>query len=119
METEVWADVPGCEGFYQVSNFGRVMRCKQLLPSLVLEGRRVHIRELKPVSRYAGRLSVALSLPGLKPKWHQLHRLVLLAFVGPCPEGMECRHLDGNHLNNRLGNLEWNTHLVNMQDKIR
>ena len=38
-----------------------------------------------------------------------LHRLVLLAFVGPCPEGMECSHEDGNPSNNRLSNLKWDT----------
>lgn len=117
--TEVWADVPGYEGFYRVSNTGRVARCKQLLPILVLEGKRVHIRELKPVARYAGRLSVALCLPGCKPKWHQIHRMVLQAFVGDCPEGMECRHLDGNHLNNHLNNLQWGTRTENMRDKRR
>jgi hypothetical protein len=114
---EVWADVPGYEGFYRVSNTGRVARCKQLLPCLVLEGKRVHIRELKPIARYAGRLSVALCLPGEKPKWHQIHRLVLMAFVGPCPEGMECRHLDGDHLHNHLDNLKWGTRTENMRDK--
>jgi hypothetical protein len=114
---EVWADVPGYEGFYRVSNTGKVARCKQLLPRLVLEGKRVHIRELKPIARYAGRLSVALCLPGEKPKWQQIHRLVLLAFVGPCPEGMECRHLDGDHLHNHLNNLKWGTRTENMSDK--
>jgi hypothetical protein len=38
-----------------------------------------------------------------------VHRLVLEAFVGPCPEGMECRHLDGDPANNRRENLCWGT----------
>jgi hypothetical protein len=38
-----------------------------------------------------------------------VHRLLLLAFVGPCPEGMECRHLDGDKRNCRLPNLCWGT----------
>jgi len=46
-------------------------------------------------------------------------RLVLLAFVGPCPEGMECRHLDGNPANNRIGNLVWGTKKENIADKKR
>jgi hypothetical protein len=49
----------------------------------------------------------------------KVHRLVLEAFVGPCPEGMCCRHLDGNPLNNRLGNLRWGTGRENWEDKIR
>lgn len=48
-----------------------------------------------------------------------VHILVLEAFVGPCPPGMECRHLDGNPANNRLDNLCWGTKLENAQDRIR
>lgn len=46
-----------------------------------------------------------------------IHRLLLETFVGPCPEGMECRHLDSNKLNNDLDNLCWGTHYKNMQDR--
>lgn len=47
-----------------------------------------------------------------------IHRLVLEAFVGPCPPGMECRHLDGNRTNNSLGNLAWGTRKENMADQV-
>jgi len=47
-----------------------------------------------------------------------IHRLVLQAFVGPCPEGMECRHLDGNPRNNKLTNLKWGTRQENESDKV-
>lgn len=47
-----------------------------------------------------------------------VHRLVLEAFVGPCPEGMECRHLDGNPGNNRLDNLAWGTRKENYEDSV-
>lgn len=47
-----------------------------------------------------------------------VHRLVLEAFVGPCPEGMQCRHLDGNPRNNNLENLCWGTPTENQADKI-
>ncbi len=46
-----------------------------------------------------------------------VHQLVLEAFVGPCPSGLECRHLDGNPDNNQLENLRWGTRLENMADK--
>jgi hypothetical protein len=49
-------------------------------------------------------------------KTFRVHRLVLLAFVGPCPEGMECRHLNGVHTDNRLENLCWGTPEENRQD---
>lgn len=48
-----------------------------------------------------------------------LHRLVLLAFVGPCPQGMECRHLDDDPTNNNLENLCWGTRKEQAQDRKR
>jgi hypothetical protein len=49
----------------------------------------------------------------------KVHRLVLEAFVGPCPPGMECCHNDGNPLNNRLDNLRWDTRRSNQLDRNR
>lgn len=48
-----------------------------------------------------------------------VHRLVLEAFVGPCPDGLECRHLDGNKANNRASNLCWGTRRENCDDKMK
>jgi hypothetical protein len=46
-----------------------------------------------------------------------VHHLVLLAFKGPCPKGMEARHLDGDPSNNKISNLRWGTPKKNMQDR--
>lgn len=48
-----------------------------------------------------------------------VHRLVLEAFVGPCPEGMECCHDDGNPSHNWIENLRLDTHAANMADARR
>jgi len=48
-----------------------------------------------------------------------IHRLVLETFVGPCPSGMECRHLDGNPENNNINNLRWGTRSENAKDSYR
>lgn len=48
----------------------------------------------------------------------KIHRIVLEAFVGPKPEGMEARHLDGNPQNNRVDNLKWGTRIENNNDQI-
>lgn len=45
-----------------------------------------------------------------------VHHLVLLAFVGPCPEGMECLHANGNAGDNRLANLSWGLPKANDAD---
>ena len=48
-----------------------------------------------------------------------IHRLVLEAFVGPQPNGMECRHLNGARDDNRLSNLAWGTYAENNADRLR
>jgi hypothetical protein len=54
-----------------------------------------------------------------KHKKFLVHRLVLEAFIGPCPPGMEARHLDGNKLNNNINNLEWTTRSINAKDRVK
>lgn len=49
----------------------------------------------------------------------KVHRLVLAAFAGPCPPGMECRHLNGTRDDNRAKNLAWGTRRENCDDTIR
>ena len=45
-----------------------------------------------------------------------IHRLILITFVGPCPEGHECCHVDGDKTNNKLSNLYWGTPKQNAED---
>jgi hypothetical protein len=47
----------------------------------------------------------------------KVHRIVLEAFVGMCPEGMEARHLDGDRQNNHVSNLVWDVYVVNVSDR--
>jgi hypothetical protein len=66
----------------------------------------------------AGRLSIGLRRDD-QLFCKLVNRLVLETFVGPCPDGMEGCHNNGNHLDNRVNNLRWDTHLSNMQDRKR
>lgn len=50
---------------------------------------------------------------------YRVHHLVLRTFVGPCPEGMQCCHEDGNPSNNKLNNLRWDTPKANADDRKR
>ena len=61
--------------------------------------------------------TVMLHGEGMSRKIH-IHTLVLVSFVGPRPDGHECRHLDGNKTNNHVTNLRWGTHAENRHDKI-
>jgi hypothetical protein len=67
---------------------------------------------------------VYLKRPGRQPGQKRsvqkyVHSLILLTFVGPCPAGSECRHLDGNVNNNSLGNLCYGTPKENASDRVR
>jgi hypothetical protein len=48
-----------------------------------------------------------------------VHKLVSRAFLGPMPDGMQVRHLDGDTMNCRAGNLAYGTHKENQEDKVR
>ena len=71
---------------------------------------------LKQIYHVSGYFYVTLTRDG-KQKRYQVHRLVLLAFEGPPSDGQECRHLDGNSVNNVRSNLTWGTHSENIRDK--
>lgn len=96
--------VPGFHAYrYQVSDNGEI---HSLLQKKVLTPRR----------NRAGYLTVLLSQGG-RSKRVYVHRVVLEAFVGPCPEGMETCHNNGNPADNHLENLRWDTHAANEADK--
>jgi hypothetical protein len=54
-----------------------------------------------------------------RSKHRDVHTLILEAFIGPRPPGMQCCHKDGNPLNNRLDNLRWDTPSSNSRDTVR
>lgn len=65
-----------------------------------------------------GYLRVNLTPPdGGTYQTFRVHRLVLIAFAGPCPDLMECRHLNGVRANCRLVNVTWGTRLENTADR--
>lgn len=106
---EVWKDIPGYEGYYQVSNLGRILRLPR---HKALDKRMTHnnIRKSRPTPR--GYLVVNLS-KGNEVKNCLVHRLVAMAFI-PNPDNLPCvNHKDENKTNNRVDNLEWCTQKYN------
>lgn len=73
-------------------------------------------RVLKPRLDSQGYALVTLSQDD-QQRTRFVHRLVALAFLGPCPPGREVRHLDGDPANCRVGNLAYGTHRENELDK--
>lgn len=111
---EQWKPVVGYEGIYEVSDLGRV----RSLDRLDAAGRRVRGRVLKLRRLPNGRPRVALARLGSTVDAYT-YRLVLEAFVGPCPPGMEALHWDDDADNNTLPNLRWGTRADNMRDMSR
>jgi len=125
--TEKWRPVVGFDGLYVVSDHGRL---RSLPRSYVRYGRSgckqtVHVGGnilLGHVRKYrTGRPVVVLvSLIDETGKHYtkRVHRIVLEAFRGQCPEGMEGCHNDGDPENNRLNNLRWDTRSSNLADMV-
>lgn len=115
---EEWRAVPGFEGLYEVSDLGRVRNLSRDVtfhpPTKRAYTRRIPARVLRPGPKSSGHLTVMLGRDGGSK---QVHALVLAAFVGPKPAGLEIRHLNGCPTDNRLDNLEYATRSVNLQDK--
>lgn len=103
--SERWLPVKGYEGLYEVSDLGRFRNSK-----------RMKLKKTTPDK--FGYLQVRLCKDGI-PATKLAHRLVLEAFVGPCPEGMETRHLDGDPTNNKVCNLAWGTVEENRWDTVK
>lgn len=94
---EIWKDIKGYEGLYQVSNLGRVRSL----------GNNKNRKEkiLKHVLNDRGYPTVGLCKNG-KAKRCYVHRLVYEAFIGEIPEGMQINHKDENKENNVLSNID-------------
>lgn len=107
---EEWRFVPDFAEGYAVSNHGRVISYRRRMPAFMTW----HVNHLR--GNYA---SIPLAHPETrKHSRHRIHALVMEAFIGPRPEGMDIRHLDGNPLNNYLSNLAYGTRTENMQDAL-
>lgn len=107
-DEEIWKDVVGYEGFYQVSDLGRVRSVERLVNA---PNNRRCVRQsvvLRQTLSNSGYYFVGLSVNG-KLKNPSVHRLIAIAFK-PNPENKpDVNHIDGVKTNNLLSNLEWAT----------
>ena len=117
-QIEEWRPVVGYEGSYEVSAHGRVRSVDRTVEFKNGVRRSFHGRAIKPQPTKGGHLRVTLCLGDSRRKT-RVHRLVLEAFVGPCPEGMEGCHNDGNPQNNHVDNLRWDTRGNNCLDTVK
>lgn len=103
------AEFPG----YRVGNDGSIWSC------VILGGPTPRIGDVWHQLNPGGKRYILATLTDGSGKVFRygLHVLILEAFVGPRPDGMECRHKNGNSKDNRLSNLAWATHQENMDDR--
>ena len=116
-----WRDILGYEGYYQVSDDGRARSLDRTVECRRRGGIQLWNRRGRVLSAGAqpcGHMVVVLHRDGVR-KTRSVHSLVLEAFVGPRPVGMDCCHNDGDPANNTLGNLRWDTPSSNVLDQVR
>jgi hypothetical protein len=112
---EEWRPAVGFEGYYEVSSLGRARSVSRLVAG---PRKRVVGRVLSPKRHRRGHHRYQFHVEG-RARYVQAHRLVLEAFVGPCPPGMEACHNNGDPSDNRVTNLRWDTRSNNTLDAVR
>jgi hypothetical protein len=116
---EMWKDLPGYEGLYQVSNLGKV----KSLPKYrrTGQGMVLYKEKIMSPSPCKKRLYLNLSLVDSSGKKRQfdVHRLVALTFLPQILAKTHVNHKDCNRLNNRVDNLEWCTPKENAQHALK
>ena len=106
---EEWRTVPGLDARYEVSDQGRVRSWVGWRG----EGRRASPRLMNPKIHWTHKV---VRVAG---ETRYVHHLILLAFVGPRPDGQVGRHLNDIPDDNRLENLAWGTRAQNVEDGKR
>ena len=105
---EIWKDITGYEGLYQISNYGNIVSIKNRW------GKRVKPRNISKHITKKGYERVGLYKDNTQ-KLFMVHKLVMLAFNPMNGENLEINHKNYIRSDNRLENLEWLTHKDNVR----
>ena len=110
---EIWKDIPNYEGYYQISNLGKVKALKREIKNQYACGRYLALQKNKQGYYY-----VDLSKDTIRKRFN-VHRLVALTFI-PNPLNKPCiNHIDGIKTNNNINNLEWCSYSENTKHAIK
>ena len=119
---EVWKDIKGYEGLYQVSNLGNIKRLERIMENRGTYSGLYKIKEsiLKPRENKDrnGYYEISLRKDGTEKRF-KVHRLVAYAFIDNPYNKPEVNHIDGNKSNNCAYNLEWMTSKENKEHAWR
>lgn len=115
MVDEIWKDIEGYEGYYKVSNLGRVKSLPRVIYR-VKDGRKMTIKGkiMTPTINSRGYYGVRLSIDGIG-RTAKVHGLVANAFLDNPQNLVEINHKDGDKSNNHINNLEWSTRQKNIK----
>lgn len=115
---EIWRDIPGYKGYYQVSDQGSVKSVERIVKSVKNRTRIIKSKAMVPVIGTTGYYAVHLSKLS-KRRMMSVHQLVAIAFLDHVPNGYELvvNHKNFNRLDNRVENLEITTQRENANRK--
>jgi hypothetical protein len=114
VDVEIWKDLDGYQGLYQVSNTGHVRSLDRIVKGKNNSIRKIIGKELKQLDNGRGRYQVQLCDGSMKQKSCLVNRLVANAFLNNVNGYNEINHKDENPFNNHVDNLEWCTRLYNI-----
>lgn len=114
MVEEIWKPIDGLDGYYEISNKGRVRSLDRILRGCYGSTQLKKGQIMKPVKMKNGYLSQGFYFNG-KHRQYYIHRLVAKAFIPNLDNQTEINHKDENKENNCVENLEWCSRLYNIR----
>jgi len=108
LENEIWVPVVNYDGYYTVSNLGRIQSVERIVISSAGKRRCFKSATKRTHKNHNGYIRVQLSKNGINKEFF-LHRLILSSFKGEDPERKFVNHINGVRDDNRVENLEWVT----------
>jgi hypothetical protein len=112
MEGEIWKDIESYDGYYQISNFGRVKSLNREIIRSDGKKNKYKGRILKSHISKRGYYIVDIHINNLR-KTYNIHRLIAINFISNPSNKKQVNHIDSNPLNNSINNLEWVNNLEN------
>ena len=113
-ECEVFVDIQGYEGYYQVSNYGNVKSLDRVIKEKTGKTQTLKGRILKPRINPGGYYHVGLGKNGTRATF-AIHQLVARAFIPNPNKKRTVNHINGDKLSNSVSNLEWSTYSENLE----